>query len=372
VEREFRPKLISGIGQWELFPGMFIIGNLEPDRYIRVPAESVHAIWRAIQYCDGNRSLAEIAGLIHAAGLKFDVAGLYRKLADAGLVAGSNYVSDLNRLSVTWFEARIGSLFPVWRWWGFLSRLFTVAMFLSVIAAGVVWLAAPVKVASGWNPSELEFVVAMLAGTLISIFIHEAGHALAACAEGLTPRRVRLLGYVGVIPYIMLSIPGLYTIRPAGRLRVWLAGPFASLSLASFCYLASGCESLPLVVRVWLDHMSLANVMVAVWNCCPLLPTDGYFIVSTLFRQANWRIRSWRELSSCVRHRRRPQTVLFLYALGSSVALALLAVHSISRILKFTNFSWFGYGAVLLLILFFGYKRVALKRRGIAAQVGGF
>jgi Zn-dependent protease len=218
----------------------------------------------------------------------------------------------------------------------------------------------------------LEIAVAVFAGTLISLFIHEAGHAVAACAEGLTPGHVRLLGFLGVIPYIMLRIPGLYTIRPAGRLRVWIAGPFASLSLASFCYLASGYEALPLIARIWLDQMTLANVMVAVWNCCPLLPTDGYFIVSTLLRQANWRIRSWRELSNCVRYRRRPRAVLFLYALGSSAALAILAVRSIGRILKFTNFAWFGYAAVLLLLLFFGYKRAALKRRRIAAQGGGF
>jgi hypothetical protein len=50
----------------------------------------------------------------------------------------------------------------------------------------------------------------MLAGTVISIFIHEAGHAVAACAEGLTPRRMRVLGYLGVISVMwMLSIPGL-------------------------------------------------------------------------------------------------------------------------------------------------------------------
>ena len=371
MEREYIPKLIGGIGRWELFPGMFIIGNMELDRYIRVPVESVEPVWRAIQYCDGNRSLAEIARLILASGWKFDVAGLYRKLADAGLVAGSHYISDLNRLSVTWFETRIGRLFPVWRGWGLLSRLLTVVMCLSVVAGGVVWLAAPVIVTAVWNPTKLEVVFAMLSGAVISIFIHEAGHALAACGEGLTPGRVRLLGYVGVIPYIMLNIPGLYTIRPAGRLRVWIAGPLASLSLASFCYLASGLETLPPAVLIWLDHMTLANIMIAVWNCCPLLPTDGYFIVSTLLRQANWRMRSWRELARCVRDRRRPQMWLFLYALGSSVALAFVTLHSVGRILRVTNFAWFGYAAVLLLILMFVFKRVALKRQRVAASMGG-
>jgi putative peptide zinc metalloprotease protein len=371
VERDFIPKLIGGMGRWELFPGIFIIGSADFDRYIRVPAESVEPVWRAIQYCDGNRSLAQISQLVLAGSWNFDVAGLYRKLAGAGLVAGIEYVSDLDRVSVTWLELRIASLFPAWRCWKGVSWLLTALMLSSVLVGGAVWWVKPVSLGGVWNPAGLGLAVAVLSGTVISVLIHEAGHAVAACGEGLTARRVRLMGYLGVIPYTLLSIPGLYTIRPKGRLRVWFAGPLASLSLASISYLATGLESLPVAARVWFDHMSLANTMVAVWNCCPLLPTDGYFIVSTLLRQPNWRIRSWRELSNCVRQRRRPQVLLLLYALGSSAALALMVLHSIDRILHVTNFSWFGYAAVLLLILLFGYKRMALKRRAVAASLGG-
>ena len=369
MKREFIPRLISGIGKWELFPGMFVIGNAELDRYVRVPMGSVDPVWRAIQYCDGHRSLSEIDGLMLADGWSFDVAGLYRKLADAGLVAGSRYVSDLNRISVTWFEARIARLFPAWPWWRLLSHLLAAAMLLCIVVGGLVWLLAPVKAPGIWNPSELEVAAAVVSGTVISIFIHEAAHALAACAEGLKPARVLLLGYLGVIPYTMLSIPGLYTIRPAGRVRVWIAGPLASLSLASFCYLGRSFEMFPVAARVWLDHMSVANTMIAVWNCCPLLPTDGYFIVSTLSRQANWRMRSWRELVSCVSDRRRPQMLLLLYGLGSSAALAILVLHSINRILAATNFTWAGYAGVLLLILLFGLKRAALKRQSVAGSM---
>lgn len=363
---EFKPKLIIGIGRWELFPGMFIIGNVELDRYMRVPAESIEPVWRAIQYYDGSRSFSEISELIRACGWRFDVAELYRKLAEAGLVAGSSYISDLNRLSVTWLEVRISRLFPSWRSWSLFSHLLSAAMILSVMVAGVVWLAAPVVVSGTWNPSDAELAVAMLAGVSVSILVHEVGHALAAWAEGLTPDLVRLLGYLGVIPYIILRIPGLYTICPAGRLRVWLAGPLASMSLASVCYLASSNQMFPLFVRVWLDHMVAANLMLAIVNCCPLLPTDGYFVVATLLRQSNWRIRSWRELSNCIRERRRPQVLLFLYALGSSILLGFMTLHFITRILKVTSFSWFGYAAVLLLILLFGFKRLALKRRRVA------
>jgi hypothetical protein len=371
VEREFRPKLIKGIGRWTLFPGTFIIGNAELDRYIRVPAESVEPVWRAILYCDGNRTLAEIGCLVEADGWKLEVAALYQKLADAGLVAGAKYVSDIDRVSVAWLEARVGGLLPVWRGWQRLTQVLAVAMLFCLVTAAGLWLVAPGRPAGQWNPSRVQLVVAMTSGVLVSILVHEAGHAVAACAEGLRPERLRLLGYMGVIPYIMLQIPGLYTIRPAGRLRVWLAGPLASLFLASFCYIGSCFESLPLAARVWLDRMSIVNAMIAVWNCCPLLPTDGYFIACTLLKQANWRIRSWRELAGCLRQRRRPQMLLLLYGLGSSILLALMTLHSMGRILEVTSFSWFGYTAVLLLILMLGFKPVALKRQKAVAQMGG-
>jgi hypothetical protein len=363
VELECRPQLVNGIGHWELFPGMFIIGNVELDRYMRVPAESIEPVWQAIQYCDGNRSLSEVAELILADGWRIDASEFYRKLNDAGLVAESTYTSDLDRLLVTWFEVRINGLFPPWRWWHLWAHLLTAAMIASPVVAGVIWFMAPVTEAGIWSPSETEFAAAMFSGVVISILLHEAGHALAACAEGLTPDRIRLSGYLAVIPYTILRIPGLYTIRRAGRVRVWLAGPLASLALGSVSYLGSGIQALPLFARVWLDHMSVANVMLALLNCCPLLPTDGYFVASTLLKQANWRIRSWRELTSCIRERRRPQILLFVYALGSLLVLANAAFRSVNRILESANFSWFGYAGLLLLILPFGLKRWVLRRR---------
>jgi hypothetical protein len=371
VVLEFKPKIIGDIGRWTLFPGTFIIGNAGLDRYIRVPAESVEPVWRSILYLDGSRTLDEINRQVLADGWNLDVAGLYQKLAGAGLVEGSTYFSDLDHLSVTWLEPGISGLFPVWRGWQGLVRVLAVGMVLPIAAAAWLWLSAPVRPAVHWAGSELEFALSLMGCALVSILVHEAAHAAAACAEGLRPERVRFLGYLGIIPYIMLRIPGLYTIRPASRLRIWAAGPLASLSLASFCYVGSAFQTLPPGARVCLDRMSILNAMIAAWNCCPLLPTDGYFIACTLLKQANWRLRSWREMAACFRQRRRPQALLLLYGVGSCIAVLLMTLHSIGKILSAASFSWFGYAAVLLLILMFGFKRAALKRQKLAARIGG-
>jgi hypothetical protein len=62
-----------------------------------------------------------------------------------------------------------------------------------------------------------------------------------------------------------------------------------------------------------------------------------------------------------------PGGASFCTALSSSTALALLTAHSIRRILELTNFFVARLRVVLLLILFFAYKRSALKRLGNAA-----
>jgi len=369
VERELAPKLIADIGKWELFPGTFVIGSKELDRYIRIPSQSVAAVWRALEYFDGRHTPSQIASHLLDDGWRIDVPSLCAKLGEAGLIVGSRYYSDLDRISVTWCEVRIGRFFPAWARWQLVERGVVIAMFLSLLAAALLLLRDPVHFSDVWQPGTGAIVISTTLGVLVSIFVHEGGHALAACSEGLRPSNLRLVGYLGVIPYIMLRIPGLYTVHAAARLRVWLAGPLASLGLASFCYLGSAVTILPFAARAWLNRVSVVNAMIALWNCCPLLPTDGYFVACTLIKQTNWRIRSWREVSASWRERRKPQSLLLLYGVLSLFALVLLALRNMTRFLRATHFSWYGYAAVLFLILLFALKRLALKRQRFGRDV---
>jgi hypothetical protein len=348
------PKLVSQLGQWELFPGTAVIGSRELDRYIRVPSPAAPAILRAAQYMDGTRSAAQIDELLAGAGTRMDLPALCRRLRDAGLVEGAPYRSDLDRVAVTWasFSLWNGSLWnsPVSAVW---QRVFAAATamagvitFASLLA--IVFIRPPEALISR-PPAAWSTLLPALVAFFLSLAIHEGAHGLAALSVGLAPSRVRVLGYFGVIPYIVLSIPGIYTVTPRNRLRIWLAGPVASLVLG-LAALGLACPPSPELLRVWLIRVGIGNLLVAAWNVCPLVPSDGYFIASIIMRQTNWRLRSWRELLSCIRQRRRPQLVLFLYGWVSLLALLALALQSMQRILRATNYSWIGYVVVMALL----------------------
>jgi hypothetical protein len=160
----------------------------------------------------------------------------------------------------------------------------------------------------------------------------------------------------------------MYTVPPRNRLRIWAAGPVASLALG-LAALGLACAPSPELLRVWLIRVGIGNLLVAAWNVCPLLPSDGYFIASTIMRQTNWRLRSWRELLLCIRQRRRPQLVLFLYGWVSLLALLGLAMQSVQRILRATNHSWIGYAAVAALLGALAWKSyIPSSRKRVTAQ----
>jgi hypothetical protein len=348
------PKLVAQLGQWELFPGTAVIGSKELDRYIRVPSPAAPVILRAAQYMDGSRSPAQIDELLAESGARVDLPALCRRLKDAGLIEGAPYRSDLDRVALTWASFSL--------WSGPLENEAAIAAWRRVFAAATV-MAAVVTVASllaivffrppeeliSSPPAAWSTLVPALAAFFLSLAIHEGAHGLAALSAGLAPTRVRILGYFGVIPYIVLTISGMYTVTPRSRLRIWLAGPVASLVLG-LAALGLACPPSPELLRVWLIRVGIGNLLVASWNVCPLVPSDGYFIASTIMRQTNWRLRSWRELVSCIRQRRRPQLVLFLYGWVSLLALLGLALQSMQRILRATNYSWIGYVAVTALL----------------------
>ena len=348
------PKLVAPLGQWELFPGTAVIGSKKLDRYIRVPSLAAPALLRAAQYMDGTRSAAQIDELLAESSVRVDLPALCRRMNDAGLLEGAPYRSDLDRVAVTWasFSLWNGPLEneaanAVWR------RVFAAATVIAAVVTfasllAILFIRLPEALISR-PPAAWSTLLPALVAFFLSLAVHEGAHALAALSVGLAPARVRILGYFGVTPYIVLSIPGIYTVTPRHRLRIWIAGPVASLVLG-LAALGFACLPSPELLRIWLIRVGIGNLLVAAWNVCPLVPSDGYFIASTIMRQTNWRLRSWHELLSCIRQRRRPQLVLFVYGWVSLLAVLGLALQSMQQILQATNYSWIGYIAVTALL----------------------
>jgi putative peptide zinc metalloprotease protein len=373
-----RPALAGPLGAWELFPGTHVLGIRELDRYIQVPTEKCAAVKRALSAMDGQHTLDEISTSLRAAGRAVDMNSLYRKAAAAGLIAGMPFAGDMSRVSLRVLELNIGPFFSKADWIRRFYPVLSCLPFLAITGALAILFYSGISslhlaLPRVWRPIGAQQWLAVMAGILFSILLHEGAHAVTACRYGLVPSRVRLLGYLGFIPYLVLSIPGLYTVPPRIRLRIWGAGPLGSLMAASAAHIGSVFVSANGFPHLWLSTLAQVNLLVAVWNLCPLMPTDGYFILCTLVRSHNLRFHAWRAMADMFRLRRRPSAVLILFGISSLALLALLWQRNVSRILHFFSHSVLGYGVIAAITILLIVRQIVLasaRKLAIDAALG--
>lgn len=328
-----RPQLVEGIGSWPLFPDVYVIGSSVLDRYISVPAGKVSLVWEAVSFFDGSRSLDEISEILRARGCRVDVSGLYTRLAEAGLLIGSTPRREVARLGVEMFDIPIDRLLAPCL--GIIGKLFLPLVWLTglVMAVAIVVLASGAVITpDGGTVSSVAGYAMVGGGIFLSMFLHESAHAIAALRHGLVPNRLRISGYLLVIPVALLAIPGLYTIAPAKRIQVWAAGMWANLTIASLALIAIEAASMPSVYAQILTKVALANCMIVVWNLMPFLPTDGYFILTTLLRRANVRPKAWDALLTCRRAGSSASPWLLAYALASAFLMLAIVMWSAAGI----------------------------------------
>lgn len=354
------PQAVPDISVWPLFPNQFAVGSRALDSYVVVPESRVRLLMDIISRLDGTHSLAAIAADNLREGRAIDVEGLYERLSDAGLLKGSKRRGELQGMTIPLFEIPVRSGFESSR--RVAATLFPFLLVLTGIAlvAGIVLFAADPR---GWillgigriaQPPLALWLIAIF-GYVFTILWHELCHGLTAIRYGLIPSTLSVVGYLGLVPLFVLKIPGIYLLPPTQRIRIWGAGIWGSLALAGIAMTADSVLGLPLTWQHYLARIALANLIVAVSNLFPFLPTDGYFILSTLFRQPNIRARAWREFKEFVRFRRSTSGFLMVYLAISGLTIISLCILNIFRLYRLARFSIAGFicvcGLVLLLVV---------------------
>ena len=102
---------------------------------------------------------------------------------------------------------------------------------------------------------------------------------------------------MGFIPYFYTEIAGLYTLKPGNRIKIWAAGCYANVCLGYvglIVYRVAVSHLSPVVGQILLK-IALSNFFMILGNLSPLMPTDGYFILSTLLKQVNVRTNAFQE-----------------------------------------------------------------------------
>jgi Zn-dependent protease len=357
--------VVPGISSWPFFPGKrraggpgdegtCIVGSLELDRYIVVPSVKIEAVRRILAAVQESRSAGEAHERLLRQGLRVDVEAFCEKLRGAGLLLdcdGSPVASDssIDRLFLRLGSVRLERIGPAFRWLGRnLGGFSLVLLALSIWLVGRGLHGASLTSSFGmeWT-SWTRYLVALLIMGL-SFFLHEVSHGTVAARYGLSPRRFDIGLYLGFLPTFFLRVGGLYTLPPRQRIAVWAAGPLSNLSiaLAAACVLSAWGEAAP----GFLPHLILLNLMLGIFNLVPFLPTDGYFIASTLMRQTNIRKRSWNAFQDFRAGRGVSNLALVLYSIGTLLLIAFLLLARLLRILG--SFGEHPLGAAVRLSLF--------------------
>lgn len=330
------PKLLDDVGTWLFFEGAhgsgntYIVGSVAADRYVTVPESKMIAVRAFMQRLDGSRTLGQIRHELAAEqGLQLNVEALYRKFQRAGLLAdGGAQSGDIEEMSATAVTVSIGGILRIFAKLSSLANPLA-GLGLVMISAALLWFAVdPAFRTLMALPSFGSLAVAQTTAVFLvvgcgSVLMHELSHCFTAAAWGIRSGTLRLQLYLGLFPIAALKFAGLYTLPPRGRLAVWSAGVFANLSATAVGLL--GMRTLwpgsPL-----LEAIVTVNWLMTILNLAPLLPTDGYFLLTTLAKEPNIRVRAWGWLRHPFRPgKKRPSWFVLAY-LFSTVWLLLATI----------------------------------------------
>jgi len=193
----------------------------------------------------------------------------------------------LRRL-IVWDIARWSNADPamqrLYRWGGRLAFTRVGALLVFVLcAAGIAaWLS---EVRSGRHAlltvdgSYALGIVALLLLQVLSISVHEAGHALAIVNAGRHVRRLGLAMYY-LFPVVYVDSTDAMMSSRRARIIVSLAGPVGGLAVGALCAFVASAEG-GLVGAIAFKAASLF-IFQAAFNLVPILELDGYFILTDL------------------------------------------------------------------------------------------
>jgi hypothetical protein len=155
-------------------------------------------------------------------------------------------------------------------------------------------------VAAGPVPRWWQLAVFLALLNIVSI-LHECGHGVALHRYGGRAREIGIRFILGW-PCWYCDITESYLLsRRTQRITVLLAGPFVQAVVCGLIVLLAWSAAPQAVLlrraAIWLGAFSIANFF-------PLIPSDGYYLLTELVDMPNLRTHAWRWLTSA-RERRR-------------------------------------------------------------------
>lgn len=314
VDGQLCPRAVADIRAWVLYEkaegNLYCVGSLEQDKFIAVPQSKIALVLEIAAWFDGLRSIDWIQEYyLRERQQQIDVTRVYQLLSEANLIADPKptYVfrGEFKRFSVDVLDFNVRGFFE--RTGPHIRKIFKPILFLTLLVILLGMASFRLEYSSTQNLLAVQnsytagFLILVLIGPLLT-FIHEFAHAFTAVVYGAQPRHLKAAMYLG-LPTFYTEIAGMYTLKPQDRIKVWAAGCYGNLCFGSamlLLYRLLPPDASPALGQIVLK-VSLGSLFAIIGNLFPLLPTDGYFIVSTLIKRVNLRTNAFQEFLNWLR-----------------------------------------------------------------------
>lgn len=341
-DKDFCPELVSDIECSVLFEDSentsYCMGSKSRDKYIQLNKKNVEAVQNAAQFMQGNLTINDIEQkMLEEYQTQINILELCEWFCKAGLMENQPEDVKLEKqemdiLSITIKKIPLKKFYPFFEFLGVKHGKETFLLSLSVMLMGFIigiphWREFFMLKSYEIQGSLAGGICFILLLFVLSIGIHEFAHAVTGFACGLKPKELVFAFYVGT-PMFYVKMPGIYTITPKKRIIVWGAGVYSNIMIAAVCMILR-----PLTGGI-LGSMLLiccsTNLSLAIANLSPLLPLDGYFILSTLLKCPNLRKGSFQQFKRWFL--RKNNSFGGLYALYFAISVGFYAAFAIYEI----------------------------------------
>lgn len=287
---------------------LWILKNQDTGTYVRLSDEG----WFVWSRLDGECTLKDLTldFLSERKELAPDkVAGIVSELAKSGFLSGKNLRPDVvaTMSNLSWLQRvqkvarRIMELNLVWSgadpFFSTLYRrirfLFLRAVQLPLVILAVGGLAVFIALGSRLAPLlhdasvSRPLLIFLVPASLLSIIVHEIGHAVTAKHFRAEVRSAGI-GWYWFSPIAFVDTTDMWKAGKWPRVAVSIAGPYADFAMAGAAsYLAWVSPSPVAAAALW--QFALVSYIGVLVNFNPLLEYDGYFILSDLLNRSNLR-----------------------------------------------------------------------------------
>ncbi len=309
LDKDYCPLVPADIKCNRLFDdenSSYYMGSESLDKYIKLSSASVDPVKRAVGYMDGTRTIDEIQTiLLNEIKIDMNIADLCELLAKAGLILNQPDDIKVSKQEMDYLSIKIKSwsLDKIFdqlsafgnKYWSICKWVTGTIILLGILIVIKDWRAL-LNISNYQVNGHISIgIVLLMVVFILSVGIHEMAHAVVGCRYGLHPKELVFALYVGM-PMFYVRTPGILSLPPQKRIYIWSAGIYMNLVLASLSLILlqfTGGISYQILLIIGSTNLSLA-----LGNISPLLPLDGYFILTTILKKPNLRRESFRQFKN--------------------------------------------------------------------------